>query len=272
MLIVTRWFRASLLLSGIAVISAVDAPAQAAEPVTSNEQVQTSAAAPAPSQAAEPLVAQGGLSSAPAAAASQPLTPAQQVKGLYVTTAIGANWPMNVAGFEVTNTFGTDYNFTDHHTAGLSVEAGLGYDFGAFRAELTYANDSSYLSSYTDPFGAWTYTTQGSVNKQSVLVSGYWDINLNSRFSPYIGGGIGYSYLSVGSASDQFATYSPYSAGRFAYQFKGGLSYLASRNSDVFAEAVYRGMTGYTANDGGIVYNLSSYNSWGFQIGVRYRF
>jgi len=137
---------------------------------------------------------------------------------------------------------------------------------------LTYAYDASYLNSYTDGFGTFQYVSSPYANKQSVLASAYWDINLNSRFSPYIGAGLGYSNLTMSTAADQFNPYNGYSGGAFAYQFKAGLSYLVSRRSDLFAEAVYRGMTSYPVADNGLRYSYGNYNSWGFQLGARYRF
>lgn len=154
----------------------------------------------------------------------------------------------------------------------MSIETGVGYDFGPVRAEVTYAYDRSSGIGYTDQEGAYAYTVQPNINKNSVFASAYWDVNLNSRLSPYIGAGIGYSDISYSEAVDSFSSYSPFGSGAFAYQAKLGLTYLASRSTDVFAEAVYRGITGFTGLDGPVVCDYSSYNSWGFLIGARYRF
>ncbi len=197
-----------------------------------------------------------------------------QMKGLYFTGGIGASWPGDVSATDVT-TPTANYSFTDHHLGGFSAETGLGYDFGSIRAEITYAYDSSKVMGYTDPNGEWTYSPEGSVNKNSVFASAYWDINTNSRFSPYIGAGIGYSNLSVSQTGENLngfqIDYAPYSAGAFAYQFKAGLSYLLSKSSEVFGEGIYRGMTGYSATDQGTTYNYNNFNSWGFLIGARIR-
>lgn len=100
----------------------------------------------------------------------------------------------------------------------------------------------------------------------------YWDIDLKSRFTPYIGGGIGYSTVNAAPTSDSYADYNAYYGNAFGYQFKAGLSYLINNRSDVYAEAVYRGMAGYPVYDGSSWYQYSNYNSMGFQLGARVRF
>lgn len=220
----------------------------------------------------DPLLAQADAGQPAPQQAAAPKPASQQGKGLYVTGAFGANWPTTNTAVEATNVFGTSYSFTENHSSGLSVEAGLGYDFGPVRAEVTYAYDQSVGTGYVDQFGSYEYTTQPSISKNSVLVSAYWDINLKSRFTPYVGGGIGYSSIAYSAAADAFANYAAFSSGAFAYQVKAGVSYLVNNSSDLFAEAVYRGMTGFSGSDDIIVYDYSNYNSWGFQIGARIRF
>jgi opacity protein-like surface antigen len=195
----------------------------------------------------------------------------QQPKGFYATLGIGANWPQTVNVIEITNVFGTNYGFKDQSFSGISGEVGLGYDFGSLRAEVTYAYDGSSLSSYTDEFGTYTYSG-GDTSKNSVFVSGYWDINLKSRWTPYLGAGLGYSKLNVGDNSDPFASYPGYNPGEFGYQFKAGVSYLINPQSDVFAEAFYRGMSGFNVSDADITYRYGNFNAWGFQLGGRVRF
>jgi len=194
-----------------------------------------------------------------------------QVSGFYLTGGLGANWPQTVNVEELTNLYGLDYGFRDYHFSGPSIEAGIGYDFGTVRAEVTYAYDRSGLSSYSDQFGVFQYSG-GDVAKNSVFASVYWDINLGSRIVPYVGGGLGYSNLSVESSSSDSLNFNAYGASSFGYQAKIGLSYLASRQTDVFAEAVYRGMSGFNVSSQDLQYKYGNYNSWGFLLGARFRF
>lgn len=203
-----------------------------------------------------------------------PVTPANQLKGFYLTGALGGNWPQQVNVEELTNNFGESYGFKDFSYSGVSGEVGIGYDFGSLRAELTYAYDGSSLKNYTDLEGSFDYINGGGgISKNTIIASGYWDIDTKSRFIPYLGGGVGYSNLRVGQSEDLLFFYPEYRANSFAYQAKAGLSYLVNRRSEAFVEAVYRGMAGFNVNPvEGLTYRYGNYNSWGFQLGARVRF
>lgn len=252
-------------LSSLLLASTVAAPSLAQSmPETTS---QAEAAQQQLAQATQPVAQANSGTAQPA------VTLSNQMKGLYLTGALGGNFPTNATGIEITNTFGSEYSFTDNHFGGFSAEVGVGYDFGNIRTEITYAYDGSTLANYSDQYGSYQYTG-GTVNKNSVFASAYWDINLNSRLTPYIGGGIGYSNLNVSPSGDAFSganAYAGYSAGAFAYQVKVGLSYLLSRRADAFVEGIYRGMGGYNTVDNGIQYSYSDYNSWGVQLGARVR-
>jgi opacity protein-like surface antigen len=253
-------------LSSLLLASTVAAPSLAQSmPETTS---QTEAAQQQLAQATQPVAQANSGTAQPA------VTLSNQMKGLYLTGALGGNFPTNATGIEITNTFGSEYSFTDNHFGGFSAEVGVGYDFGNIRTEITYAYDGSTLANYSDQFGYYQYNG-GAVSKNSVFASAYWDINLNSRLTPYIGGGLGYSNLIVGPSGDAISgpsAYAGYSAGAFAYQVKLGLSYLLSRRADAFVEGLYRGMSGYNTTDNGIQYSYSNYNSWGVQLGARVRF
>jgi opacity protein-like surface antigen len=110
------------------------------------------------------------------------------------------------------------------------------------------------------------------VNTNSVLASAYVDIPTNSRWVPYIGGGLGYTNVGWGAYSaiafGVTLTQTPGSQGVFGYQAKLGLSYLASRNADLFVEGTYQGAAGFTIDR----VNYDPLNSWGARLGARYRF
>jgi opacity protein-like surface antigen len=104
------------------------------------------------------------------------------------------------------------------------------------------------------------------------MVSTYVDIPTKGRVSPYLGGGIGYTNVSWGSYSvSALGTNVKQSAGNqgvFGYQGKLGISYLASKKTDVFVEATYQGTAGFAVD--GVSYDPLS--SWGARLGARYRF
>lgn len=76
-----------------------------------------------------------------------------------------------------------------------------------------------------------------------MLASVYLDIPANSRWAPYVGGGLG-------------------------YQAKVGLNYLANKKTDIFVEGVYQGSSGFEENS----IDYSSVNMWGARLGARFRF
>jgi opacity protein-like surface antigen len=179
------------------------------------------------------------------------------------------------------------------HGHGVAVEAGVGYDFGnRLRTELTYLFNTTSLGSEqnsgTISFtgGGDTFSGQadvsGRVTRNSVLASFYYDIPTKTRWIPYFGGGLGYinvntsdaiyNYnvaLSSGGRGIGVSTVPGGSASAFGYQAKIGLSYIASKNTDVFVEGNYLGNTNVNLGSG---VTFGSFNSFGVKAGFRYRF
>jgi hypothetical protein len=52
------------------------------------------------------------------------------------------------------------------------------------------------------------------------------------------------------------------------YQAKAGLAYRSSPRSDLFAEVVYQGSPAVSRD----ILDRSALTSWGYRLGVRYRF
>jgi hypothetical protein len=90
-----------------------------------------------------------------------------------------------------------------------------------------------------------------------------------SRWSPYIGAGIGYGNLTTpGCALSKCSTFQGGSAGGFAYQGKLGLSYRATDTGFLFLEGGYLGLTG--TNIANVSYD--SFGTWRLNLGWRQRF
>jgi len=186
------------------------------------------------------------------------------LSGLYVTAGVGANWPIDRVGT------GEPGSFTEFSTPGISTEVGIGYDFKLVRLELTYALDTSQLEGYNSVANRYyQYSQGGQTRKDSAFASVYWDLLPSKRLSPCIGVGIGISLLDVGAFADPGLSYQGYSKSLLGYQAKAGLSYVINYKSKVFAEAVYRGTSGYGTDDGYDKWDNSSFSSWGTQIGFR---
>ena len=183
-------------------------------------------------------------------------------RGFYATLGIGASWPQSNT---VSNSaLAVPVNAPLTYGGSFAGEAGLGYDFGAVRTELSYVYDRA---SITGASGGNTAT--GNRNASSVFASAYLDIPTQSRWVPYLGGGIGYTNLSSGTlTTSSGVALNSGNQGLFGYQAKAGVAYIASDSTDVFLEGVYQGAPGYTSSST----TYGPYNSWGARVGFRLRF
>ena len=229
----------------------------------------------------------------------------EKTTGYYFTVGAGAAWSQNVDAShpDYASRWSTGEIFYGSIqpkfdlNAGFAGETGLGYDFGDLRAELTYVYASASVESVTGSgresgtvlgrsYAQFPYdikvSGKGSFSTNSVFVSGYYDISTGGALTPYLGGGLGYTSVTVPGQSGSIpATLNGIryplrpkmssaggSAGALGYQAKVGLSYAAKENTDIFVEGTYQGSTSVTVN--GIDY--SGLNSFGARAGVRFRF
>jgi opacity protein-like surface antigen len=242
----------------------------------------------------------------------------EQGTGFYGTIGLGASWTQSVDANisepprSFNNAFGSGVitanpSGTLNFGGGFAGEAGIGYDFGAVRTELTYVYNNANVDggninvnprlAFNNNINIYNGTARvnlndGSVNTNSVMASAYVDIPTGSRFVPYVGGGIGYTNVNWSANFDNnvrllVPALSPvpitdplnntlngrnYSrsgnASLFGYQAKIGVSYVASCTTDVFAEGTYQGATGFEIQN----VDYSNLNAWGARAGVRFRF
>lgn len=203
----------------------------------------------------------------------------QNATGFYTTLGLGFSSPQPTSGHEPTHYGYSIYGDVDKDI-GFSGEIGGGYDFGAARIELTYGYTNNALDTSQASANGVTEQAQltGSITTQTILISTYYDFNTNSPYLPYVGGGIGYGNV----AQSQVTFTLPYGTGVseaanhgvFAYQAKLGITYMASKKMDIFAEGVYLGNTAYSGSGGFApgVCDMGASNNFGAKIGTRYHF
>ncbi|KEF41983.1 MAG: hypothetical protein ER33_08275 [Cyanobium sp. CACIAM 14] len=259
------------------------AMAPSSEPQLSPSEPQPTGSASAPSVAVTP---------APIEVAQTYPQPAVKegysAKGWYLTIGAGAQTPSDQtvnSTSPLINPFLTPilFNFSNNNSTklnlggGFSGDVGIGYDFGALRTELTYGYSRASLNAVgaANPIGfgllgvvPFTNNVSGVINKNDVLLSVYYDFENNSRWTPYIGGGIGYSNLSTPSFALNGVPTNSVNKGLFGWQAKAGISYAMSYNTDLYLEGVYQGTGGYSTEN----LRFDSFNSWGGKVGFRYRF
>ncbi|MFM7269060.1 MAG: outer membrane protein, partial [Cyanobium sp.] len=197
----------------------------------------------------------------------------ESVNGWYLTVGAGAIWPTDQS-FKFRNSslfsnFGLPTPRGDiSANGGFSVDGGLGYDFGAIRAELTYGYSGPSFERINFTNYNVGLSAAGKINKNDIMASVYWDVLPFSRFTPYIGGGIGYTNLSTPNISIAGLNSGSGNEGLFGWQAKVGVSYALAFNWDVYAEGTYSGASGISDE----VLNYGSYNDFGAKLGFRYRF
>jgi opacity protein-like surface antigen len=187
----------------------------------------------------------------------------ESVNGWYIGIGAGAAWPsdMNVR----TRNFEPNQNGDLSFGGGFSGDAAIGYDFGALRAELSYGYTRASINEVSA--SGFDIDASGIINKNDVMASLYWDI-LPGRWTPYIGGGVGYTNLSTPSINFDGFRSSSENQGLFGWQGKVGVSYAMSTNWDVYVEGTYSGAEGFSGDN----VRYDSYNDFGAKLGFRYRF
>lgn len=195
----------------------------------------------------------------------------ESVNGWYLTVGAGAVWPTDQNAWARGNSIWNNFNELPHGSidfgGGFSVDGGIGYDFGAIRTELTYGYSAPSFNTFNGEYGG-SSSLSGKINKNDIMASVYWDVLPFSRFTPYIGGGIGYTNLSTPNLNIAGYNLGGANKGLFGWQAKAGVSYALAYNWDLYAEGTYSGAGGYETD----LAKFGSYNDFGAKLGFRYRF
>lgn len=198
----------------------------------------------------------------------------QDPRGFYGTLGAGVSWPQAI---QYNGSFKSRLavDGTVQPDPGFASELGLGYDFGRLRSELTWLYRQSAIGSSNWSIGPYRRdaSSDTTLNSNSVFASLYLDLPLkNSRFVPYLGGGLGVTALQVGQSTIKLpqrdVSFSGGGGTFWGYQAKAGIAFRSSPRTDLFAEAVYQGAPGRTDSS----LDRSALNSWGARLGLRYRF
>jgi hypothetical protein len=186
-----------------------------------------------------------------------------QGTGFYLTVGAGAAWPSDIN--VRTRDFDPNFNGDMEFGGGFSVDAGVGYDFGAIRTELTYGYTRASINDLQ--FNNDSFDSSGIVNKNDVMASVYLDVPFGA-WVPYIGGGIGYTNLSTPGVSFDGDRLGSSNQGLFGWQAKVGVAYALNWNTDIYVEGTYSGAEGFSSDE----LRYDAYNDFGAKLGFRYRF
>jgi hypothetical protein len=192
----------------------------------------------------------------------------------YASIKVGAGFPWNYNGsFDF---LGSTIDTSLKLNGGFTGELALGYKWKQTRAEVAVGYGNYGVNNQTfnsNRYGSFSASSDGSMSLTTVMVNGYYDFPITkndgsrSRWSPYIGAGIGYANLNVPSCSGD-GCFRGGSTGGFAYQGNVGLSYRVSDRGQAFAETGFLGSTSGTIDD----VSFGSFGSWRVFIGWRQGF
>jgi opacity protein-like surface antigen len=146
---------------------------------------------------------------------------------------------------------------------GTGVTLAVGNSYYEYRAEIEFAYRDNDVDEYRDSTSA--IPGNGEVTTYSLMVNGYYDFMPENKFSPFIGGGIGYANVELESNK----------VGRedahvFAYQVAGGGSLAVNENLKL--DLQYRLFATNDPDFSGNTLKEAEYLTHNIMIGFRYSF
>jgi len=203
-------------------------------------------------------------------------------KGFYTSLSYSINFPEDLEANidndhwdNVKAKFGTD--------DGGGIQVGLGYDFGNVRTDVTYSQTSYDVTAVSGTKGANSLTSteitgDKDADVSTLLFNAYWDFENNSKFTPYLGGGIGSSDIEgVNFTATYRGETSDFNAQeRDAFTWKGifGLNFEVTNDVSLFAEGTYTEISQFHSLGGSDTIHLEydPLTAWGGTVGLRYTF
>ena len=209
-------------------------------------------------------------SSTPAPSRSAQTSPGQ---GIYLGLGVGVAFPSGISdqSFTRTSTTGVTGAVNQGYSpsTGFLMSGQVGYQLDQARVEgeFVYQSASRKATSITLSGAATsngTYSVSGpSITGYSAMVNGYYDFKSSSKLVPYVGAGLGVTWLESGNQTTPgVIVASPnLNASVFTYQAKLGLSYNMTPQSALFLQYRYMGSAGFSyagarATLGGEVFNI----------------
>lgn len=211
----------------------------------------------------------------PVGAKAQQAQDSNGLSGFYTELRGGVNFLDNARNSGNANPiFPTGTAKTDFGT-GFTLGAAIGYKFSdrdrwgsgfwnGVRTELEvgYGQDDINV-----PMEQFENSQQPDIDGWRFMANTYYDIDTGTRFTPYVGAGLGFTSLDLNNAglSDKSDT-------TFTYQFRGGVDYALTKQFSVNVGYRYLDTDNpkFTNNDGSLF--QTEYNSHAIELGLRYSF
>ena len=191
--------------------------------------------------------------------------------GWYFTAGTGVTF---VPDLKVHNTVsGVDPAKVDT-SAGMTIVAGGGYAFGPFRVEGELGWRDNGLDKVTTP-SQGEASGSGDLEPWSLMLNGYYDIHTGTKFTPYLGAGIGGIYMD-GKIEEAGTTITELSRMGLGYQGIAGVAYQVNDHLAIKGEYRYLATTETDypddANSVGAGTAKMAYKSNAVLVGFIYRF
>lgn len=185
-----------------------------------------------------------------------------------VTTApLFPGGPAVMANIPVDISFDTD--------TGFGVSGAAGYRFDDARVELEVAYTSNDVEGVTVNNLA-EVPLDGDIESFQFMVNGYYDIPTKSRFSPYIGGGVGIATLTANDVEANIpgigALALDDTGASFAFQVKAGVGYEITEQATAFLGYRLHGLPGQSFEALGADFDADTLFVHSLQLGARYEF
>lgn len=191
----------------------------------------------------------------------------------YVGLQLGVGIPNTYDGNF--NLLGVPVNTGLELDTGFNGELAIGYQFKQARAEIAlgYGNYGVDQQTFNVEGNSSSVPGRGEVDVTTVMLNGYYDFpirnsdGVKSRWSPYIGAGIGYANIGTPSCA-RASCFGGGSTSGFAYQGKVGISYRVAERSFAFLEGGYLGSTSGSID--GV--SFDDFGAWRVNLGFRVGF
>lgn len=202
--------------------------------------------------------------------------------GAYISGFLGINVnpDTNVASTD----FVTNKDFSDRveFDPNINIGGAAGYDFGIVRMEGELSYKQAGIRSVTSQSDGFRFhNVNGSIGALAMMFNGFFDLHNNSRFTPYLGGGIGFAGLHLSDttgidprsgAAQRITLYGAADDTVFAYQVGTGVEITLNRQCSL--DIGYRYFVTDRANfdsDLGITTSLK-FESHNAALGFRFKY
>ena len=160
--------------------------------------------------------------------------------------------------------------------SGMGFGITLGRTFDQFRGELEYSSRKNDIKSHSLNGGSTLAGSKGEAKSDAFMLNGYYDINTNSAFVPYIGAGIGMAKVKFDDFGvDAIPDVLNDNESQLAYQFMAGGEYRFADTWGLFAEYRYFATEDVdvttSAATGGVA-NSIAYKTNNVLVGARFMF